>query len=133
MAFYKIWASRVKNASVEDFIGEKGRLFYNDDDNIIRVSDGVTDGGVVIVDPSNLGSGNTGTSNGDVYIDDFPLNGESATLIFSTYNIGKLLDFQILDSNNQIVEVLYTLESDRLTVDSNVNLLNHTLRVVHFK
>ena len=132
MAFYKIWASRV-NASVEDFVGDQGRLFYDDADNIIRVSDGETIGGVTLIDPNNLGNGNTGTSNGDVYIDDFPLNGNSATLIFSVYNIGKLLDFQILDSNNQIVEVTYILEIDRLILDSNINLLNHRLRIVHFK
>lgn len=131
MAFYKVWASRVK-APVENFVGEKGLLFYNDDDSVIRIGDGTTAGGVTVFDPNNIPSG-PGTDNGDVYIDNFPLNGNSATLIFATYNIGKLLGFEILDSNNQIVDVLYTLESDRLTVDSNVDLVNHTLQIVHFK
>lgn len=131
MAFYKIWASRVK-APVENFVGERGLLFYNEDDSVIRIGDGTTAGGVTVFDPNNIPS-NNGTSNGDVYIDDFPLIGDSATLVFTTFNIGKLLGFEVLDSNNQIVDVLYTLESDRLIIDSNIDLINHTLRIVHFK
>ena len=74
MAFYKIWASRVKG-DPNDFVGDEGRLFYDDSDGIIRMSDGATQGGVAYID--NSGGGGDATGSLDIYIDDFPLTGSS--------------------------------------------------------
>ena len=54
MAFYKIKSGRVVgDRDVLTYIGEEGHLFYSQDDNIIRISDGVTEGGI----PLSGGSG----------------------------------------------------------------------------
>ena len=54
VAFYKIKSGRVVgDRDVLTYIGEEGHLFYSQDDNIIRISDGVTEGGI----PLSGGSG----------------------------------------------------------------------------
>ena len=47
MAFYKIKSGRVTGErGVLTFVGEIGHLFYSQDDNTIRISDGHTPGGI---------------------------------------------------------------------------------------
>ena len=47
MAFYKIKSGRVTGErGVLTFVGEIGHLFYSQDDNVIRISDGHTPGGI---------------------------------------------------------------------------------------
>ena len=47
MAFRKIQAGLVQG-SVDNFIGKKGTIFYDNDDGSLRISDGSTPGGSVI-------------------------------------------------------------------------------------
>lgn len=50
----KLFTSRVP-ADASTFVGEDGRMFYNQADGILRLSDGVTPGGIIV--------GGGGTSN----------------------------------------------------------------------
>lgn len=60
----KIVSSRiVGNANV--FVGELGRMFYNQNDGIIRLSDGITPGGIIV----SSGSGGGGISSGTMQFD----------------------------------------------------------------
>lgn len=60
MAIYDFFLSRNNAASTPaNYIGHKGRLFYNDADGLFRLSDGVTPGGKVV---SNLALASTGTT-----------------------------------------------------------------------
>lgn len=45
MAIRKVWASRVKNVTAEQFVGQKGTIFFNEPTGALRISDGVTPGG----------------------------------------------------------------------------------------
>jgi len=131
MAFYKIWASRVKG-DPNEFVGDEGRLFYDDSDGIIRMSDGETQGGISYI--SNGGSSGDPTGSLDIYIDDFPLTGSSVTLNFLIYNIENYIDAKVLDdSDNSVVEVQLKINNNSAQIESNVDLTGHTLRVVHSK
>ena len=56
MAFYKIKSGRVTGArGVLDYTGEQGHLFYSQDDNVLRISDGHTLGGIPITFGGNVG------------------------------------------------------------------------------
>jgi hypothetical protein len=57
MAIGKIKASRVNNVDAPTYVGEQGILFYNFANGVIRLSDGVTPGGVPV--PYNIASDNT--------------------------------------------------------------------------
>lgn len=60
MAIYDFFLSRNNAASTPaNYIGHKGRLFYNDADGLFRLSDGVTPGGKVV---ANLALASTGTT-----------------------------------------------------------------------
>ena len=48
MALYKIGAARKPTAELETFIGEPGDLFYSEEDNRLRISDGSTPGGIIV-------------------------------------------------------------------------------------
>lgn len=131
MAFYKIWASRVKG-DPDEFVGDQGRLFYNDSDGIIRMSDGATQGGVPYID--NSGGGGDPTGSLDIYIDDFPLTGSALTLNFLVYSIQNFIDAKVLDdTDNSVVEVQLKVNNSNIQIESNVDLTGHTLRVVHSK
>lgn len=134
MAFYKIWASRVKG-DTNEFVGDEGRLFYDDSDGIIRMSDGQTTGGVSFISNSGgAGGGGGGAGALDLYIDDFPLTGSSLTLSFLVYSIQNFIDAKVLDDiDNSIVEVQLKINTSNLKIESNVDLTGHTLRVVHSK
>ena len=45
MAVYDLWLSRNNKPTVANYVGHKGRLFYDENEKIIRISDGVTPGG----------------------------------------------------------------------------------------
>lgn len=45
MAIYDAWASRKNITAINEYVGRRGRLFYDDTTGVIRVSDGVTPGG----------------------------------------------------------------------------------------
>ena len=48
MALYKIGAARKPTAELESFVGEEGDLFYSEEDNRLRISDGSTPGGIIV-------------------------------------------------------------------------------------
>lgn len=45
MAVYDLWLSRNNKPTSANYVGHKGRLFYDENEKIIRISDGVTPGG----------------------------------------------------------------------------------------
>lgn len=42
------FTSRDNNIDGSTFVGQEGRLFYRPDDNTIRISDGITPGGILV-------------------------------------------------------------------------------------
>ena len=68
------FTSRDNNANTETYVGQKDRLWYNPDTNSIRISDGVTPGGLVVDLETNANASfnsitaNTGTINGDLIV-----------------------------------------------------------------
>ena len=64
MAFWKIKTGHVTGArGVLEYVGELGHLFYSQDDNIIRISDGHTAGGIPLSGGSMTFSGDTPPAN----------------------------------------------------------------------
>jgi len=55
MAIQKLFTSRVKNTLGTTFVGERGRLFYDENTGELRLSDGVTPGG----NPIHIHAANT--------------------------------------------------------------------------
>ena len=45
MAIYDFWLSRNNGPTLQNYVGHAGRLFYDSDEKVLRVSDGVTPGG----------------------------------------------------------------------------------------
>lgn len=68
------FTSRDNNANTEAYVGQKDRLWYNPDKNSIRVSDGVTPGGLVVDLETtanatfNSVTANSGTINGNLIV-----------------------------------------------------------------
>jgi hypothetical protein len=68
------FTSRDNNANTETYVGQQDRLWYNPDTNSIRISDGVTPGGLVVDLDSgananfNSITANTGTINGNLIV-----------------------------------------------------------------
>lgn len=68
------FTSRDNNANTEAYVGQKDRLWYNPDTNSIRISDGVTPGGLVVDLETNANAtfnsitANTGTINGNLIV-----------------------------------------------------------------
>lgn len=58
MSIQKIKAGRVKSVNVDDFVGDKGTLFYDEDFGDLRLSDGVTVGGI----PLSAGKSSSGST-----------------------------------------------------------------------
>jgi hypothetical protein len=68
MAFRKIEAGLVQS-SVGNFIGKKGTIFYDNDNGVLRLSNGVTPGGVIItINPrvTNITSSSTITPTSNI-------------------------------------------------------------------
>jgi hypothetical protein len=57
MAIGKIKASRVNNVDADTYVGEDGILFYNYANGVVRISDGITPGGVSV--PYTIASNTT--------------------------------------------------------------------------
>lgn len=69
MAIYDFFLSRNNAASTpSNYIGHKGRLFYNDADGLFRLSDGVTPGGKIVANLALVSTGTTAPLN--------PISGE---------------------------------------------------------
>ena len=54
MAIQKLFTSRVRNALGTTFVGERGRLFYDENTGQLRLSDGHTPGGQTIAVTTNI-------------------------------------------------------------------------------
>ena len=62
----KIWTSLVPNANPNTFVGDSGHIFYDPSTGNLRLSDGITPGGIPLLVTGNI-SGNTGNySNSNV-------------------------------------------------------------------
>lgn len=48
MAIFDLWLSRNNGATLENYVGHKDRLFYDENEKVLRYSDGSTVGGFVI-------------------------------------------------------------------------------------
>ena len=58
MSIYKIKAGHINNMSADEYVGDAGVIFYNKDLGDLRLSDGVTIGGIPINTGSGGGAGN---------------------------------------------------------------------------
>jgi len=58
MSIQKLFTSRVKNTNGNTFVGEAGRIFYDEQDGDFRLSDGHTPGGLLLVPDIVFGHGN---------------------------------------------------------------------------
>jgi len=58
MALYKIGAARKPTAELDTFVGEVGDLFYSEEDTRLRISDGVTPGGIIVTTQTLDGDSN---------------------------------------------------------------------------
>lgn len=76
-----LWASRVKNADPATYVGEVNRIFYYPDSGTLRISDGVTPGGLPINLIGNLSN---------IAIANFVFNG--STITTSTVNADITID-----------------------------------------
>lgn len=65
MTIQKVKSGRVNNIEADRYVGEIGQLFYNESLGDLRLSDGVTPGGISIL--SNVSSGGSGTGNANIY------------------------------------------------------------------
>ena len=64
MSIYKIKAGHINNMSADEYVGDAGVIFYNKDLGDLRLSDGVTIGGI----PINTGSGGGGGGNATIIV-----------------------------------------------------------------
>jgi hypothetical protein len=53
MAIFDLWLSRNNNATLENYVGNSGRLFYDINEKVLRISDGITIGGFPVT-PTTL-------------------------------------------------------------------------------
>jgi len=63
MTIQKLFTSRVKNTNGNTYVGETGRLFYDEQDGDFRLSDGHTPGGTIIFPDLVFGHGNISVYN----------------------------------------------------------------------
>jgi hypothetical protein len=62
MSVLKIQAGRVVQTTLDTYIGIKGTIFYNEDTGELRLSDGVTPGGIPLTVGGGGGTGRTGAT-----------------------------------------------------------------------
>lgn len=137
------FTSRDNNANTETYVGQQDRLWYNPDTNSIRISDGVTPGGLVVdLETSanasfNSITANTGTINGNLVITgnispaannkiggikpgpgvDISLDGE---LTIDTANLP--LSFGDFVANNNVLSIVNENEDMILSTDGNAEI-----------
>lgn len=115
----KIKASRVNGVpNVEAYIGESGILFYNYANGVIRISDGITPGGVPI--PYNIASNVT---IGGIKAGPGVVISNDGELFIDTANLA--LSFGNFTANNNVLSIVNTNEDMYLTSSgtANINLI----------
>ena len=48
---YKFFIEKLGNSIVDEYVGREGQLFIDPDDKKLRISDGITPGGIVLYSP----------------------------------------------------------------------------------
>ena len=123
MAIGKIKASRVNNVDAPTYVGEAGILFYNFANGVIRLSDGITSGGVpvpytiasnTVIGGIKAGPGIVISNEGELFID-------SANLAFSFGNF---------TADNNVLTIVNTDEDMYLRSSGNANI--NLIGGVHF-
>lgn len=136
MPFYKMWSSRVNVGDVEEFVGEAGKLFYDEDDKILRLSDGSTPGGIPLT--GGLGEAvldkvqSAQSLSPTVSTKTISLNGHSWVLNYSHESINHLVSFVVVDRDGDEVSVNAKKTDNYLSIKSNVNLFQHFLIITYF-
>lgn len=59
------------------------------------------------------------------------LSGTSVTVNFADYSIQSVLNYEVLNSNNDVVELATNVDSEKIILDSNISLNNHRLKIVY--
>jgi len=115
MAIGKIKASRVNTVDATTYVGEEGILFYNFANGVIRLSDGITSGGVpvpytiasnTVVGGIKAGPGVVISNTGELFID-------SANLALSFGNF---------TANNNVLSIVNVDEDMYLRSSGNANI-----------
>lgn len=99
MAIGKIKASRVNRVDAPTYVGEEGILFYNFANGVIRLSDGVTSGGVPI--PYNIASN---TTIGGIKAGPGVVVSDEGVLFIDTANLA--LSFGNFTANNNVLSIV---------------------------
>ncbi len=115
MAIGKIKASRVNTVEANTYVGEDGILFYNYGNGVIRISDGITPGGVPVpyTVASNTVIGGIKAGPGVVISNEGVLLIDSANLSFSFGNF---------TANNNILTVVNNNENMILQTQGNAEI-----------
>lgn len=145
MSFYKVWASRKPKGTASSFVADKGDLFYDDDDNRLRIGDGVTPGGVPVttdtsIDLSALAEslipatdatndlGKDGSAWRSLYLSDVGLFvGDKQIQVDSSNNLILPAGTQVQDANGGLLAVGTEVDGAQL----NLNLFLNDLRDVY--
>lgn len=134
MAFLrKIKAGLVKN-DIEEFVGEEGNIFFNTETGELRLSDGVTPGGI------SLGGGGgyilptaSTTVKGGVKVDgtSITINNQIISGFSGNYNdltnkpsIPNALTVSLIDSSNTVSNTLTNITAIRFDTDSGFDITN---------
>ena len=112
----KIKASRVNNVpNVESYLGEKGILFYNFANGVIRMSDGITPGGMPI--PYNIASN---TTIGGIKAGPGVNISNEGVLLIDTANLS--LSFGNFTANNNVLTVVNNNQDMILQTQGNAEI-----------
>jgi len=118
MPYHKIWSTRVNVGSVTEFVGDHGKLFYDEDERIFRLSDGKTPGGIPL-------------ASFQVSEKVYPLSGKEFMLNFTNEQIDTLINFFIIDSNGEEISLDTKKTDSYLLVKSNIDLDEHFLFITY--
>jgi hypothetical protein len=109
MAIYDFFLSRNNGPTINNYVGHKGRLFYDSDNGVIKLSDGETVGGLsipytiatdTVAGGVKLGPGVTTNGNGQIIIDSSGLDFSFGDLASTTGTHNDSTAYAILSTIN---------------------------------
>jgi hypothetical protein len=132
-SFFKLWSSRVNVGSSETFVGDEGRIFYDESERILRISDGKTPGGIPLfggtstADPIDRGDLPTQSPSTQIKKITIELTGLFFILKHAEQNINTIISSVVIDSNGQEVSVVMKRAQTEISLESNTLLDGHFL------
>tara|TARA_R110000782_G_scaffold29061_3_gene72546 strand:- start:528 stop:1136 length:609 start_codon:yes stop_codon:yes gene_type:complete len=115
MSVFKVRASYKPTALVSDFVGEKGNLFYSEQDGVLRISNGITPGGFPVA-----GSGNFHGNYDDLY--------NKPTIITDICELTDTTNLFFDRSYNSLNDTPTNIKTVQLFQDGNLQIVTGTVR-----